>query len=399
MPPEVLVSGYGVWTCLGGSVNDLVEAIRTGQGRAQSTAVPGVDRSLPLCAAPDPPPHAGLPQVRRMDRSVVLALAAADAALASAPLSELPLHRIAILAGTSRGPFGKCVEPAPARVRPTQAAHTAMASLSGALSLAYGIQGPCLTVSATCASGGHAIALAAMMIRAGVVDAALAGGAEAPLVPKLLAQFAAAGIVGSHDQAALACRPFDRSRNGTVPGEGAAFLVLESADSARRHARPGLARLAGTALGSESHSRAGTRPDGATLARVMEDALRQAGIGASHLGHVNAHGTGTRLNDAAEAAALRAVLGSHVREVPVASTKPVTGHAFGAAAAIEAVLAIESLRRAFVPPTAGCTELDPALGLDVVTQHERTLTRPWVMSNSLGFWGNAASLLFTHPGS
>jgi 3-oxoacyl-[acyl-carrier-protein] synthase II len=397
MAPEVLVTGSGLWTCHGGSVEILFSKALSGHASARLEHIPGLADPVPVCRAPDPPPYAALPQSRRMDRVVALALAAAETAWHSAGFSELPPARVAVVVGTSRGPFGKSSEPAPLRVRPTQATHTAVASVSGALSLALGAQGPCFTVSATCASGAHAIALATHLVRAGVVDAALAGGAEAPLVPGLLAQFEASGILGHHRDPSLACRPFDGARNGTVPGEGAAFLALESARSAHRRARPGLARIAAAAMGSECHSRAGTRADGAGLSRVLQQALDDAGLKAGDLGYLNAHGTGTRMNDAAEAAALHHVLGTHAADVPISSTKAVTGHTFGAAAAIEAVIALECLRRGVVPPTAGCLEVDPDLLRDPplrwVIRSSEVLPRPWVASTSLGFWGNTAALI------
>ncbi|MBX3744910.1 MAG: beta-ketoacyl-[acyl-carrier-protein] synthase family protein [Verrucomicrobiae bacterium] len=394
-PADLVVTGLGVW-CAAGTTPE--ELFRTAlQARSPAVSVPLAGQPRALCRAPDPPIPPAFPQARRLDRSAQFALAAAEAASRQARLSELHSSRVAVAVGNSRGPVELWSQPPPPRVRPSQSAHSAIASLSGALSLAFRFAGPCLTLSATCASAAHAIVTGASLLLTDQADAVLVGGAEAPLTGPTLEAFAAAGILGSHPDPRLACRPFDRTRNGTTPGEGAAFLVLETAAQARRRGLPPLARLAGFALGAECHNRVATRPDGAGLARVMETALLRAGLSPSQVGHVNAHGTGTAVNDAAEAAALRHLFHSASRPPSVTSTKPVTGHCFGAAAALEAVLAVQSLRHRLAPPIAACPHPDTALELNLVLATPRPLTPPCVMSNSLGFWGNLASLIFTPP--
>ena len=392
---DVVVSGWGVWSAAGTSASEFAHQVLSGRGpRAITRIGPG---AFPALAAPDPPACPRFPQAHRMDRSVHLALAAATETVATARLETVDPTRIAILVGNSRGPAGKwsATAASSARVRPTQAANTAIASLSGALSLAFQVQGPCLTVSAACASAAHAIALGAALLRTGEADVVLAGGAEAPLVGPLLDQFLAAGILGSHTDPARTCRPFDRTRNGTVPGEGAAFLALESAAHARARNVPALAVLAGYAVGSEAHNRVATRADGAGLARVIRQALDRAGLSPGAIGYVNAHGTGTRVNDLAEAAALDAVFGSAGPRPAVSSTKPVLGHAFGAAPALEAIVALECLRAQKAPPTWACVEPDPELRpLDLILKVPRPLSTRAVLSTSLGFWGNTAALVF-----
>ncbi len=232
------------------------------------------------------------------------------------------------------------------------------------------------------------------MIRGGLLDAVLVGGSEAPLAPALLDQFAAGGILGHGPTAQAACRPFDAKRNGTIPGEGAAFLVLESVEAARHRGSKILAHLVAATMAAESHNRVAARPDGDGLVQVMHQALAAAGLPPGAIGYLNAHGTGTRVNDAAEAAALRRVFGDSISDIPVSSTKPVTGHAFGAAAALEAVIAIQTLRTGMAPPTAACLEPDPTLGLRLILGSPTPISASCAMSNSLGFWGNTASLLF-----
>lgn len=388
----VVITAMGVWSAAGTTPRALGEAVLAGHSPAAWHTF-GHQRVL-ACVAPDPPPFPAFPQARRMDRSVRLALAAAAAAVDDARLGQLDPARVAVLVGNSRGPAGQWSQPPGGRVRPTQAAHTAIASLSGALSIAFRFRGPCLTLSATCASAAHAIAFGELLLRSGTVDAVLAGGAEAPLVPALLEQFAAAGLLAPGPEPSRACRPFDLHRDGIVPGEGAAFLVLETAAHARARGVPRLARLAGSALGAESHNRVAARADGDGSVETMRLALARAGLTPDHIGHVNAHGTGTRVNDTAEAAALHRVFGLGLATLPVSSTKPVTGHTFGAAAALEAVATLEALRRRVAPPTAGFTTPDPALDLLPVHGAPRPFDAPHAMSNSLGFWGNTASLIF-----
>ena len=379
-----------MWSSAGITPESAFTTALRGQSPAIAADLDGL--VLPICAAPDPAVDPGFPQIRRMDRSARLALAAARPAVAMANLADVDPTRVAIIVGNSRGPVHLSARE-PARCRPTQAAHSAIGAVSGALSLAFGFRGPCLTLSATCASGAHAIAMGAMLVRDGAVHAALVGGAEAPLTAALGRQVHAAGIVAPPADPARACRPFARDRQGTVPGEGAAFLVLESAESARARGGKPLATILGTGWGAESHTRAGARPDGAGLVRVLEDALQQAGVQPEDVAHVNAHGTGTRVNDAAESAAFRRVFGSAALP-PITSTKPITGHGFGAAAALEAVLAVATLRHRWIPPTANFSTPDEALGIIPVHGEAIPLRGDIVVSTSLGFWGNVGAVVF-----
>ena len=222
----------------------------------------------------------------------------------------------------------------------------------------------------------------------------MAGGADAPLLDAMIRQILSTGILGSHSDPRRACRPFDATRNGTIIGEGAAFLVLESLDSARRRGVPVLARLMGWAMGADSSHRTSPRDDGEGLVRVMRNALGVAGLGAGEIDYVNAHGTGTPLNDKIESLAMRRLLGDRWHQVACSSTKPVTGHCLGASSALEAVITVLGLREQLAPPTANCLEPDPECSLDLVTDRARPMNMQVAMSNSLGFWGKNASLIF-----
>ena len=326
-----------------------------------------------------------------------MALAAAHQAWDQAGLAASPPlpARAGVVVGTSRGPVGKWAESREqitrGRLRPSLAASSTIACLSGALSVAFHTQGPACTVSATCASSAHAIALAAHQLLLGTADVILVGGAEASLDPLIVEQLRTAGVLGFHEDPAWTCRPFARDRNGTILGEGAAFLVLESARSAARRGARVQARLAGWGLGSEGAPRTGISAEGGGMVRVMTEALELAGLEPAQVGYVNAHGTGTPLNDLCEARALRQVF---PQGVPCSSTKPVTGHCMGAGAALEAILSILALQRGLLPPTACASPVDPECSLDLIQAAPRSAAVRAVMSNSAGFWGNCASLVF-----
>ncbi len=337
---------------------------------------------------------------RRMDRSAQLAHAAAQEAWSTARLDTQSVapERIGIFVGTSRGAVGKLADTVSAklvqRARPSDAAHCSLANVSGILSLAFSAHGPALTVSATCASSAAAIALAAQQILLGTVDVAIAGGVEAPLNPLVIAQLHAAGILGHDDDARLTCKPFDSARNGIVLGEGAGFLVLESQASAQRRSVNAFARLAGWALAAEGGERVGMDRTGASLSRVISEALAMAGVAPVQLDYINAHGTGTVLNDLAEANALRLALGGAASHVRCSSTKAVTGHCLGASAALEAVISIQAIQSGRLPGTVNCRTLDPEMRLTLLRATSGPTTVKSALSVSAGFWGNQAALVF-----
>lgn len=400
-----MITGMGAFSAAGAGVESLWDAVRKGvsSARWREPAVPGNPR-FAVCAAPDPHFSAfELRRLRRMDRSVQFAGAAAVEAWNDANLmGDAPSpERIAIFSGTSRGPIGTILQSQAtlargAPQRPSVALNSTIGCLSGALSTIMVARGPCLTISAACISGAAAIALAAQQIVAGTVDIALAGGAEAPLHDEILLQLQSARVLASHAEPALACRPFDRARNGTVLGEGAAFFVLESLASARRRGAKIHAQLAGWAVGSEGGERTGMDDESRTLHRVMSDALGVAGLTGAQLDYINAHGTGTELNDRMEACAIGRITAENPR-LKTSSTKAVTGHAMGAAAALEAVICVLALQHQHFPPSVNCFEQASDCPIPLAPAHAERGTINSVLSHSAGFWGNHASLVFTVP--
>lgn len=364
------ITGTGVVCPAGDSPQSLWQSVIDGRVPAERLSFSVSNgRRIEAIACPCPEPvlrDSDRRVVAKSDRITRLALAAARSAWESADLHHRDISpaRIAIIAGTSRGPserwneaFIRLHEGRP--MLPTLTTTSTVASLSGAISLALGTRGPSLTVSATCASAAHAIATGAAFLESDLADIVLAGGSDAPLNAFVIEQMRAAGLLADHSDPKLACRPFHPDRNGLVPGDGAAFLVMERSDTDQTP----LAFLKGFAIGTSDTGKAGVGEDGAALGNIVQQALSNAAISASDVDFINAHGTGTPANDAAEEAAYASVL----PHTPFASTKAFTGHCLGATPAIEAVYCIEQLRR----------------------QKEAKIA----LSTSVGFWGQLAALL------
>jgi len=259
----------------------------------------------------------------------------------------------------------------------------------------HGWKGPNFCVTTACAAGTHAIGEATRLIHEGAADVVMAGGAEAAITPIAIASFARMGALSTRsDDPARASRPFDPDRDGFVMGEGAAFLVLERWDRAEARGARIYGEILGYGRNSDAHHITAPSPDGSGAVACMELALEDAGLAPAAIGHVNAHGTSTPLNDAAEAEAiLKAFAGS---PPPVTSTKGVTGHCIGAAGAVEAVAAILASSAGLVPPTANHDRTDPAVTVDIVAGAPRAVNVSGpVLSNSFGFGGHNATLVLS----
>lgn len=254
------------------------------------------------------------------------------------------------------------------------------------ISMDFGIHGPTLCVSTACSSGSQAIGLAAQMIRAGIIDRAIAGGTEALLVPTAFRAWEALRVMTPD-----LCRPFSEGRDGMVLGEGAGIVVLEAESSAKARGATALGELAGYATNSDALDL--LRPDPKRAEACMREAIADAGLTPDDIAYVNAHGTGTVANDISEAAALRAVFGDRLDGLPVSSTKPVHGHAIGAAGALELIASLSALREQTVPPTINFKGVDPKIGLDPVSEGARQFAGDACMSNSFAFGGINACLV------
>ena len=273
------------------------------------------------------------------------------------------------------------------RVHPFTIPRTMANAGASQISIDLGITGPSFTLSTACASAAHAIGLAFQMVRGGQVELAICGGSEAPFSFGILKAWEAMRVVSADT-----CRPFCKDRSGMILGEGAGVLVLESMDRALGRGANIYAEIAGFGMSSDaSHI---TQPAVDGPARAMRLALRNAAIDASAIGYINAHGTGTEVNDVTEARAIHSVFGGHASQIAVSSTKSMHGHALGAAAALEAVATVLALDRCVLPPTANFTERDPQCDLDVIANQARARQVEYALSNSFAFGGMNAVLAF-----
>jgi 3-oxoacyl-[acyl-carrier-protein] synthase II len=388
---RVVITGCGTINALGRDVQsswDRLVAGRCGIGLLSAPLGGGPVRFA--AAVSEPLPGAGASAIS--SRTARLALAAAEEAARQARLSEIDgRERVGVIVGTTTGGIRETEDYFVSRQRGRPGRRSAIvvfekAGTSDLLATRFGLGGPRFTLHTACASGASAIVIGAELIRGGYVDAVIAGGADA------LARMVLSGFHSLRVVAPEPCRPFDRSRCGLSLGEGAGMMVLERESRAVERGAEVLAVLLGGGQSTDAHHLTAPAPDGCGAARAIRAALARANVAAEAVDHVNAHGTGTLLNDAAEAASITAVLGKRTLRCPVTSIKGSIGHTLGAAGAIEAVVAVQTLRTGLIPPTVGLREPDPEFGLDVVQDRARREDVRVVVSNSFGFGGANAVL-------
>lgn len=333
--------------------------------------------------------------IRRADRFEQFAMAAAKEAIAQSGRPELEPERIGVLIGTGIGGAQTHEDQTlvldakgSRRVSPFTVPMMMANAAAAAVSIELGLQGPCETLATACATGTHAIGAAARWVQHGICDAVIAGGSEAAMTPVALAGFGNMKALSPSGRS----RPFDAGRDGFVISEGAGLLVLEEWEAATRRGATILGEVLGSASLADAHHITAPAPGGAGAVRCMQRALDDAGLAAESVVHVNAHGTSTPLNDAAEAEGIAKLFG--LPGPIVTSTKGVTGHALGAAGALEAIAVLLAMQHGLVPPTDGLEELDPALpAIDVVRKEPRAWTPGVSLSNSFGFGGHNGTLV------
>jgi 3-oxoacyl-[acyl-carrier-protein] synthase II len=340
-------------------------------------------------------------EARKLERNVLLGVAAGREALADADLGPLDRSRIGIVFGSAIGGVPGILEQhdtlrerGPDRVSPNFLPNVLVDSTSGQLAISLEITGPNYAVVSACATGSHAVGEAAEMIRRGAADAVLAGGTEACIVPLILAGFTAMrGLAVEDEHPPRASRPFDATRAGFVMAEGAGALMLE--DWARAEARGAdvYAEVLGYGASNDAHHMAQPEPEATGVAAMMRGALERAGVEPERVGYVNAHGTSTPLGDTAETKAIKDVFGDHAYRLAVSSTKSMTGHTFGAAGAIEAIMCALALRDGMLPPTINYREPDPDCDLDYVPNEARRAEVDVALSNAMGLGGHNGCVL------
>lgn len=400
---RVAITGMGVKTPAGCDLKTLYETV------VSATPVTGpitrFDASeLPVhiaCEVRDFEPLAYLDSktARRMDRVSHLGFAAAMDAFADAGSPAGDPSRQAIVLGTGTGGAPTMGDQAigyaahgPGRISPLLVPMIMPNATPAFIAMELGWQGPNYSLGSACASGTTAVGEAARLIRHGECDTVLAGGAENSIHVYAMASFCRTGALSTrNDDPAGASRPFDADRDGYVMGEGAAFLVLERLERALARGARIYGEVVGYGLNSDAHHLTAPRPDGSGAAACMRTAIRDSGLSPEDIGHVNAHGTGTDLNDAMEARAVSTVFST--TRVPVTSAKGVFGHLMGAAGAAEAALSVLSAANGIAPPTANHERTDEEFDLDVVVGAPRPIGRKPVLSNSFGFGGHNACLV------
>jgi 3-oxoacyl-[acyl-carrier-protein] synthase II len=350
----------------------------------------------------DPSKAASPKEVRKLERNVLLALGAGREAVDDAGLDgAYEPGRVGILFGTAIGGLIGIAEQTEVlrsrgadRVSPTFIPSVLVDAASGQLAISLGFRGPNYAPVSACATGSHAVGEAAEMVRRGDADAVLAGGAEACMHPLILAGFCAMrGLVAEEEHPSRASRPFDATRAGFVMGEGACVLVVEELEAARARGARVYAEILGYGASNDAHHMAQPDPESVGVTEMMRSALARAGVAPERVGYINAHGTSTPLGDAAETKAIKEVFGEHAYRLAVSSTKSVTGHCFGAAGAVEAMMCVLAVHEGVLPPTINYEHPDPACDLDYVPNEAREARIDVALSNAMGLGGHNGCVL------
>jgi 3-oxoacyl-[acyl-carrier-protein] synthase II len=354
----------------------------------------------------DPENHLDRKAARRMDRFAQLATAAAQEACRHAQLDpRADPYRVGVIIGSGIGgiitlsqQFEVLSQRGPKRVSPFLIPMMLADMASAQVSMLTGAMGANYCLVSSCSSGADALGQGWDMIRRGQEDVVLAGGSEAPIIPIAVAGFNALRALSRfNDDPKRASRPFDLGRDGFVMGEGAAVLVLESQESAKRRGVPLLAEVRGYAATSDSHHLTEPGPSGKSAATAMRLAMEAAGIEPPQVDYLNAHGTSTPLNDHHETVAIKLALGEEAYRVPISSTKSMTGHLLGSGGALEAFFCLQAIQQGMIPPTINLENPDPECDLDYTPNHARSAKVDVAMSNSFGFGGHNSVLVFANP--
>ncbi|MCB1077322.1 MAG: beta-ketoacyl-[acyl-carrier-protein] synthase family protein [Verrucomicrobiae bacterium] len=401
---RLFVTGLGCLSALGNDRHAFADGLRNATaGIGPLTAFDASGLTVRIAGEVrgfDPAAHFEKSRLGQMDRFAQLAVVSAREAVAHSGLTidDTLAPRIAVVHGTGAGGqltqddsyrllYGENAK----RLHPFTVPKLMPSAGPSQVSMDLGITGPVFGTTSACASSGHAIAMGGLLLRAGLADVALVGGAEAALTYGSLKGWESLRVM-AHDT----CRPFSQGRGGMVLGEGAGTLVLETEDHARaRGARP-LAELAGLGMNADAGNL--IQPDVNGMARAIRAALDDAGLSPADIAYINAHGTGTALNDPSETRAIREALGSHADAVAVSSNKSQLGHALGAAGALEAIATVLAIQEGFAPPTLGYLGPDPQCDLDYVPNQSRPMAIPAALSHSFAFGGLNVVLAFRGVG-
>ena len=407
MSRNVVVTGLGATTPLGGDVDSTWQALLAGQSgitilEDEKFAILPVRIAAPVKVDPSEVMEAH--EIRKMDRSQQLALIAAREAWADANVGDMDKTRLGVAIATGVGgaislmeQYDILKERGPSRVSPMTVPMLMPNGPAAVVGLEIGSQAGVHTPVSACASGAEAIGYGAEMIRTGRADVVVAGGTEGCIHPLTIAAFAAMRALSTrHDNAAGASRPFDKDRDGFVMAEGAAIVVLESEEHAKARGAKIYANYGGQGLAADAHHIAQPEPEGRGVILAMNRCLADANLSPSDIVHINAHATSTPAGDVAEGKAIRKVLGAAADNAPVTAVKGAAGHLLGGAGSLAAIASILAMRDRKIPPVANTINLDPEVTVDVVLGQARDMVAGdvAVMSNSFGFGGHDVVLAF-----
>ncbi|GIK54468.1 MAG: beta-ketoacyl-ACP synthase II [Chloroflexi bacterium] len=404
---RVVITGMGIISPLGNDLESTWQGISSGEN--------GIHR----ITAFDPEPYRcqmagevkgfdaealfGRKDARRMSRQTQFAMAAAGQAIAAAGLNfdHENRDRVGVLVGSGMSALEPVFDSwqvmetkGPNRVSPFLIPIMLPDTPGAAISIAYGLHGPNFTLATACATGNDSIGQAYRMIQWGLQDVILAGATEAAIIPITIAGFAAmTALSNRNEEPERASRPFDLHRDGFVPGEGAAILVLESLAHAQARGATIVGEVLGYGMTSDAYHVSAPAEDGAGAMKAMKLAMQEAGVTAVDIDYINAHGTSTPLNDKVESMAVKGALGDRAYQIPMSSTKSMTGHLLGATGALEAVFCLKAMETGVIPPTINYETPDPACDLDYVPNEPRQAQVNIAMTNAFGFGGHNSVLI------
>lgn len=405
---RVVITGLGVLTPIGNNVNDFWQALKEGKSGAGPITYFDASNFATQFACEvknfNVEDYIEKKAARRMDLFTHYALASAIMAMEDSGLNleNEDKERIGVVFGSGIGgmdTFEKQVlaflDGGPRKISPFFIPMMISDIAAGQISIKYGLKGPNYATTSACATSSHALADAFFLIQRGSADIIVAGGSEAAITQMSIGGFNAARAISTwNDRPTEASRPFDKDRNGFVMGEGGGVLILEELEHAKARGAKIYAEMIGAGLTGDAFHVTAPPPEGEGAFRSMREALRDGGIKPEQVDYINAHGTSTPLNDENETAAIKNLFGDHAYKMAISSTKSMTGHLLGAAGAVEAVVTVLAIKNSFVPPTINLDEPDPLCDLDFTPKVGKERNIEYAISNTFGFGGHNASLLF-----
>jgi beta-ketoacyl-acyl-carrier-protein synthase II len=405
MPGRVVITGMGTLNALGKSVAESWENVINGRtGVAPITLFDSSGWNVQVaCEVKNfvPDEFMSPKDARRRDRYEQLASAAAKEAIHQAGLDDSAIdHRnVGVTISSSIGGLWTCqntvttlIQEGPRRISPFAIPMWMSNGASGMIAIDYGFTGPCFSIASACASGVDGIGVAKIMVQSGVVNVIISGGVDATISPIGVSAFDRLGAM-SHQNSNSIPKPFDKNRDGLVMGEGAAVLVLEREEHARARGAEILAELAGYAATADAYHITAPLEDGAGSAQAMLLAIQAAGVNPDEVDYISAHGTATPLNDLSETHGIKTAFGKIAYNIPISSTKSMTGHMMGATGALETIFCIQAIRQSIIPPTINYETPDPECDLDYVPNEARSRRVRVAMNNAFGFGGHNSVLV------